>query len=438
MNRVSGGALLLLPVLFACSEIESPMAVVPDDEAATADTANIAGARVGVGPVAVSLDSLTQVAGDWSFHFLPPSGPVGGDVSGFDASLTEFLVVEICAGQPDCADPMRMDANGRGSERLQLHPRKSYYKVKWHHIMPGTRYYVRVLAADLELAAITSEAPRVGRNNKGRGYSAYLKFRIDSHPVIRTRVMAEAGASATELAGVLASEFGLGARDVAELLFRESYSATDAGFALQTTFGTGAEENAGIQNEVGWQVQQTGQMVRNVYNLGDHLAAKTLKAADFTAEQVAEVLNAVYGLGDAGTAAVLAAVDFTATEVGSVLKDVFRQTGEGTVLILREVGYTTIQIAGVLSSTFGQTADQVGQTLSDVGYTANQVADVLRDAFGWSASQAATFLGDVLGYSQGVVEGALDFAGYAESEVRGAIEDFFGEVGDVFCGIFGC
>ncbi|MFW6201627.1 MAG: hypothetical protein ACOC8B_03550 [Gemmatimonadota bacterium] len=57
--------------------------------------------------------------------------------------------------------------------------------------------------------------------------------------------------------------------------------------------------------------------------------------------------------------------------------------------------------------------------------------------FGWSAADVVDLPSDGLGYGQDVIEGALSAAGYAAGEIRDAVEDFFGEVGDVFCGIFG-
>jgi hypothetical protein len=104
---------------------------------------------------------------------------------------------------------------------------------------------------------------------------------------------------------------------------------------------------------------------------------------------------------------------------------------------LRAIGATASQVAAALRSVYAITFGEAGPVLKNVGYGASQIAAALKDVFQLSASQVAVFL-DSLGFSQGTIENALASAGYGASAIREAIEGFFGNVGDVFCGFFGC
>lgn len=155
------------------------------------------------------------------FHFLPPLAPEAGDPSRFDASLLDELVVSICRVESSGCTPVKtLTSTSALSEQLRIGStsgKPSYYLANWDtasmKLAPST-FRVTVTVARLELGSVD-----VGPSTyKSFGRTWPIKFRIENHPTIRTRVLREGGKGASQVANAIRLEFGLCGDDVASLL----------------------------------------------------------------------------------------------------------------------------------------------------------------------------------------------------------------------------
>jgi len=166
--------------------------------------------------VAASLSDFGQ-----PFHFLPPLGPEAGDPAKFDASLLDELTVSICrVDTTGCTLVKVITSSSSLSERLRIGPTNgagSYYLANWDtstiKLAPST-FRVTVTVDRLALGS-TNVGPA---QYKSFGRTWPVKFRIENNPIIRVRVLHEAGKSASQIANALRIEFQLGADDVRQLL----------------------------------------------------------------------------------------------------------------------------------------------------------------------------------------------------------------------------
>jgi hypothetical protein len=619
------GALVAALLLAGCGDNVLPTAVDPP-------TSELALSRLRV----TSPASMALVAENpdlsAEFRFRSPLAADVGDPNEFDATLTGVLTVTICqvtAG--GCSEPLAtLNAAGAGPAQLRLGD-DANYMVVWRpsDAVNGEPIRIAVSIGGLTLGSIDQIA--------GRG-AIPIKFSVDRHPVIRVRSLREQGQSATAVAGALLSEFAMGDKDVAQLLFGDvtPYAPLDVGSALRDTFGSTdqrvadlffgldvsaadahatltevfevmlersatvldlagypleeiaaalncsagrpvrerfsktfekktakqlatvlkvqckagsketsehlklikkpAKEVAAVQkevynlekvavaselNEVGYAPQETGGALRDVFGstaqdvasiffaidlnadetylavsdafgIAKADAAEVLdkagyglteltKAVKFTAQEavefakaagkaapdvalalfeafeadapraaallksvgykgveVADALRSKFGVAAQDAAEVLKAVGYTTLEVAGALRDAFSLSAQAAVHVLKVAGFDVNSIASSLSTAFGVAQQNVATLLHNAGFAANTVAAVMKQVFSWDAAQVAAHFKNVLGLGQAAIEGALANAGYTAGQVRSAIEGFFGTVGGIFCGFFGC
>ncbi len=187
--------------------------------AAAQRSAIIAGAGPGAagGPAAA-----TQLA-DFGepFHFLAPLGVESGDPAKFDASLLDELIVSICRVEGSACTPVKTLTSASAlSERLRIgrtSGKDSFYLANWDvsklQLEPST-FRVTVTVAELELGSID-----VGpATYKSFGRTWPIKFRVEKNPIIRVRVLNEAGKGASQIANAVRLEFGICGDDLAWLL----------------------------------------------------------------------------------------------------------------------------------------------------------------------------------------------------------------------------
>ena len=155
------------------------------------------------------------------FHFLAPLGVEAGDPTKFDASLLNELIVSICRAEGAVCTPVKtLTSASVLSERLrigQTSGKDSYYLANWDvsklKLEPNT-FRVMVTVARLQLGSID-----VGpATYKSFGRTWPIKFRVEKNPIIRVRVLNEAGKGASQIANAIRLEFGICGDDLAWLL----------------------------------------------------------------------------------------------------------------------------------------------------------------------------------------------------------------------------
>lgn len=155
------------------------------------------------------------------FHFLAPLGVESGDPAKFDASLLDELIVWICRVEGSaCTLVKTLTSASLLSERLrigQTSGEDSFYVANWDvsklELEPAT-FRVTVTVARLELGSVD-----VGpATYKSFGRTWPIKFRVENNPIIRVRVLNEAGKGASQIANAIRLEFGICGDDLAWLL----------------------------------------------------------------------------------------------------------------------------------------------------------------------------------------------------------------------------
>jgi hypothetical protein len=93
-----------------------------------------------------------------AFHFLEPLAPSAGNFADFDASLLNYLLIEVCElNSSDCQLIKTFTAQNSSSEQLRIETsgQNSYYVVNWDtqkaKIRTDKSYRIRVVLARLEL-----------------------------------------------------------------------------------------------------------------------------------------------------------------------------------------------------------------------------------------------------------------------------------------------
>jgi hypothetical protein len=168
--------------------------------------------------------SAAPVYNSSAFHFLEPLAPRSGEPTKFDASLLNYLVVEVCEENGStCTVDKTFTAQSSSSTQLRIETTGkdgSYYIANWDTSkfnLNRKTYMVRVSIADLELGSIEL-TPDVYLKF-GRTWP--IKFLVEKDPAIRVRLMRSLRKSASQIAAALKNEFGLGPSDITNLLLND-------------------------------------------------------------------------------------------------------------------------------------------------------------------------------------------------------------------------
>jgi hypothetical protein len=177
------------------------------------------------------------VSGLRAFHFLEPLAPRSGDPTKFDASLLNYLRVDVCQVNPDnCSVVKTFTAQSATSEQIRIEKNGgwTYYIANWdtsRFNLNNKTYRVRVILADLQLGSIDL-APNV-YNTFGRTWP--IKFMIEKDPTIRVRLLRSLHKSASQVVSMLHSEFGLCGDQAAAFLANDldPFSSSEISVAIQ-------------------------------------------------------------------------------------------------------------------------------------------------------------------------------------------------------------
>src|SRR6476661_785906 len=154
------------------------------------------------------------------FHFLEPLATRAGDPTKFDASLLNYLSVEVCqVTSAGCTVVKTFDSRTATSEQLRIESGGgwTYFITNWdtqRANLNNKTYRVRVLFAGLQLGSLDLTPDVYTRF--GRTWP--IKFLVEKDPALHVRLVRWLGQSCSKAASVLKLEFNLSASETATLL----------------------------------------------------------------------------------------------------------------------------------------------------------------------------------------------------------------------------
>ncbi|PSR21883.1 MAG: hypothetical protein C7B43_21040, partial [Sulfobacillus benefaciens] len=397
-----GGSLALAPLIFA-----SVFSAI----AATSATVMAA---------PVKMTSLPTTAN--ALIFLAPLVKNGIVLQNLDSSLAPYLTVTVT----NATGQLLETYTAQGSRSSQLMVSRAEYHVVGHGMAAGddiivslngmTKGTVNLPSLVLGTFVVAFPHPR----------SVAIQFAIRNNPVVRSRELRLEGDSATQVAAVLETEFGLSALNAAGLLAEQQYSAPHVGQALNAVYHESATQTASILTQLQYSADQVALALQSVYQEDAQETADILQQIGDTASQVGGALKNVYNEGAQATAAILQQATYTVDEVAGVLQSGFNQTAQETADILQQIGDTASQVAGALQAAYNESAQAAADIMQSLGYSVNTIASTLQSVYsqsaqdvsnilqslGYSASQVTTVLSNVFSLSQQTIGGILKSAGY--------------------------
>jgi len=220
--------------------------------------------------------------------------------------------------------------------------------------------------------------------------------------------LVNAGYTAAQIAGVLASTFNEGINDAVGALVSLGYSINQVAQALITDFATTAEQAAQLfKDGFNYTVDQVAGALKDIYGLGAQAAAQILKDVNYAVDEVASALNTVYTELAADVAPILQAIGYGVQQIGAALQQVFAETDQAVAAALHTLGYLANEVSTALVNLFADVDTAVASALNFATYTANQIAGALLQVFSDPAQTAANILKG-LAFAADVVAGALD------------------------------
>ncbi len=237
----------------------------------------------------------------WVLHILQPLERHPVD---FDPTLLDFLTVSVCAvnAQDECTIVNEFTAAGKPPQSIRL--QEEFYHVNWKpsQSLLGRQFEIRFDVAGLQVGFVTY--------NPTSPETLPIKFRINNHPVIRARVLHEQGIQATQVAHVLADEFGLGATETTLILSNEGYGVVAIANALLEVFAAADRDAAGILKAAGFSAMDVGRALWDAYIIQNGQdAAQILKDVGYSCIEVTGVLWYAFDLRGKDALHVLNAID---------------------------------------------------------------------------------------------------------------------------------
>ena len=137
--------------------------------------------------------SLSSLSATDAFHWLNPIAPSSGDTAKLDASLLNYLTVEVCeVTNAGCATVQMFASAGVSSEQLRIEKTGKvggYYIVTWDTQKAKQsltkNYRIIVSMPGLELGSIELAPPTY----KTFGRTWPIKFLVENNPAIRVRLL---------------------------------------------------------------------------------------------------------------------------------------------------------------------------------------------------------------------------------------------------------
>ena len=211
----------------------------------------------------------------------------GNGPSHFDRTLLEALRLSVAEVRSDGSlNLVSVFRPGSGINSIQL--RMGFYQLLWHPApgQTGKTFRVTVSVADLDLA--------FDEFRLTTPHALPIKFRIDDHPVIRARVLRQAGATAAEIVTRLLAEFALQPGEVARVLSEEPIS-----------------------------ILELGEGLRDGLPGGPAIVTQALRDGGLSSTTTLEILAAVFGLTGEESISIMRLAGYPATDVWQALEDIF-------------------------------------------------------------------------------------------------------------------
>ncbi|HEY0478173.1 MAG TPA: hypothetical protein VGD37_11690 [Kofleriaceae bacterium] len=222
-NRVVGLAALLASAGLGCSDADVPS---PEQAGTTEETMSASSGLAAVHPAPASTGVLDIG------HVLHRTLPIADETSVVisteeDLSLRDQIVIQICRlTTNDCILSHTVTSRSGLLEAVKLVG--FTYSAGWvsSQAHPGERFRMAFRVAGLKLGSVdlVAVSSLLGVLQPGAfvpGTLVPIVFSIDTHPVVRTRVMHHRGSSAEDIAAVLKTDFALGVDDGFRVLFSD-------------------------------------------------------------------------------------------------------------------------------------------------------------------------------------------------------------------------
>jgi hypothetical protein len=405
----------LAAVLATMAACDSPTGPVPSAEP-LAVGAPLAAVLAPVN-ASTALSPALETLLDGSFAFLPPLPP-GEAWGAFDPKVLPVLVVQVC-DVPTCDGTWTLShssSTGPGSQIIRMEEDDELFILNWRPSELGlpspATYRIRVVAAGLELGSAEVQLVSNGAKNAATGEELVLqdnrtlpvKFSVRRNPVLAALLAADGGATATEIAELLVTEFGANAGETALILAALGYPPSDVGGVLADVFGLTADQAVPVLQSVGATAADIGAVLATAFDQSLEEVGSLLAANGFDAEAV---LDALYGVG----------VDILNNPVDFAL---------GTAMAaMRGLGYAFDDFKGALIGGAREwTQENIIDALGISGFSLGELVPFMLDGMDLTVQ---ILMAKVAGWGVELpdVVGALMDAGAAVDEiVAGAIQAF--------------
>jgi hypothetical protein len=215
---------------------------------------------------------------DGALHLLPPlnNGPTG-DPSQADATLLDSVEVQYCTlTATGCTSVGEANSVIPGADLLLLTGTvyTTAFSGTLHGVRDGDRLRVAVRVGGLALGSTQLTADTLALLPTSTRFSPLVpltvSFRIDRNPVVRTRYLHDHGSSATQVAIVLKSEFGLDDATAATVLYNDVRSGGVEGAALARAAATPAASPAASPVRTPYGLQDLVDAVSSSQSYGDN------------------------------------------------------------------------------------------------------------------------------------------------------------------------
>lgn len=223
-------------------------------------------------------------------RIFPPLANDPVDKSDFDASLFDYLTISICETEfaTQCTDGLQLVPGITPSDiRLQ----KSQYHVIWK---PSSSLVGRALSLQFYVAGLElRNFPYVTKNRS----AVSIRYAIDNHPRIRSRILAEQGFTGSEIASALLTEFNASGAVVALMLYAENFDPEVVASSLRDIYKATAQQTADWLFVADIPVTFTAEALRLGYLTSALTTAEILRIVGYNANQVYTALKASFNAG---------------------------------------------------------------------------------------------------------------------------------------------
>ena len=222
----------------------------------------------------------------------------------FDRTLLDSLRITIAETHSDGSLTVVSEI-AHPSIRLK----NDFYYVNWRPDPSFVGQQVRMTFSVANLDVLLLETEITSRR------TLPVKFRVDNHPVLRARVLREAGFGAAAIVAQLLGEFRLEAGEVAKILFEEEFTILELATGLRDGLPADAAAVTAALREGGIPATLMLQALDEVFDLTAADAVPIMRGAGYEAADVWRALDVVLGLDDGAIETLLRQSGYSEEEI---------------------------------------------------------------------------------------------------------------------------